>query len=488
MNNGYSTALLKSVYHAIPEGAKPFAKQIYGFADLRTRAIASRRSVCQGHRVEFLDFEIAYLEPFEFLSPGPDEAMVKTHCTLVSPGTERAVLCGLPGVPRGLFPFPPGYSAVGTVQRVGRRLGQFREGQRVAGRLPHASAGIMSPASLFPVPAEVSDEEACFIELGIITLQGVRRGGIAPGTPRRGRRSGPHRPAGQSPGAGVGSRSSRRRGVEPHACRQRARERFGRRVPRTWPSSPPLGDIGADVVIEAVGSPGAVLTAMSCARDGGTVVLLGSSRGLGRNIDIFGAAQKRRITMVGAHISVAADQRRQPQSVHLRRGRAPVHRAAADQAARGGRPDHLARQSRGLQRGLRGAGPRRRPPCRHHVRLEELDCGVEMTPLKLGIVGAGGIAQRNATEAARSGAAEIAGVFDVNHIVARDHGARPESAVLFELRGAPRNAGPRGGAALGAPSPSSSHDRAGGPRGQARSGRKADRQHHGGGRGDDRRV
>jgi predicted dehydrogenase len=43
-----------------------------------------------------------------------------------------------------------------------------------------------------------------------------------------------------------------------------------------------------------------------------------------------------------------------------------------------------------------------------------------MALLKLGIVGAGGIAQRNASEAARSGAAEIAGVFDVNHIVARD--------------------------------------------------------------------
>jgi predicted dehydrogenase len=43
-----------------------------------------------------------------------------------------------------------------------------------------------------------------------------------------------------------------------------------------------------------------------------------------------------------------------------------------------------------------------------------------MTPLKIGIVGAGAIAQRNATEAARSGAAIVAGVFDVNHKVARD--------------------------------------------------------------------
>jgi predicted dehydrogenase len=43
-----------------------------------------------------------------------------------------------------------------------------------------------------------------------------------------------------------------------------------------------------------------------------------------------------------------------------------------------------------------------------------------MQPLKIAIVGAGAIAQRNATEAAQSGAATIAGVFDVNAKVARD--------------------------------------------------------------------
>jgi predicted dehydrogenase len=43
-----------------------------------------------------------------------------------------------------------------------------------------------------------------------------------------------------------------------------------------------------------------------------------------------------------------------------------------------------------------------------------------MNPLKIGIVGAGGIAQRNATETAKSGAAVVAGVFDVNHKIARD--------------------------------------------------------------------
>lgn len=42
-----------------------------------------------------------------------------------------------------------------------------------------------------------------------------------------------------------------------------------------------------------------------------------------------------------------------------------------------------------------------------------------MEPLRIGIAGAGGIAQRNAREAAASGAARVVGVFDVNHKAAR---------------------------------------------------------------------
>jgi UDP-N-acetyl-2-amino-2-deoxyglucuronate dehydrogenase len=43
-----------------------------------------------------------------------------------------------------------------------------------------------------------------------------------------------------------------------------------------------------------------------------------------------------------------------------------------------------------------------------------------MQPLRIAIVGAGAIAQRNAAEAAQSGAATVAGVFDINTKVARE--------------------------------------------------------------------
>jgi NADPH:quinone reductase-like Zn-dependent oxidoreductase len=298
--------ILKSVYAQIPESAKPRAREIYGKVELRSRALAGRRSVYQGTRVEFLDLEIAHLEPFEFLGPASDEVLVETRCTLVSPGTETAVLCGLPGVPRGMMPFPPGYSAVGIVRGVGSRMTHFSVGQRVAGRLSHANRGVMSSISLFAVPDGVSDEDASFIELGIIGLQGIRRSGITPGA----------RVAvvGQGLIGQVANRLARICGASHITAVASSRNRAAGALRDGYADTfvalkenPRLDQIGADIVIEAVGTPGAVLTAMSCARDGGSVILLGSARGLGRDIDVFAAAQARRLTLVGAHISVVPD-------------------------------------------------------------------------------------------------------------------------------------------------------------------------------------
>jgi predicted dehydrogenase len=53
-----------------------------------------------------------------------------------------------------------------------------------------------------------------------------------------------------------------------------------------------------------------------------------------------------------------------------------------------------------------------------------------MKPLRIAVIGAGAIAQRNAAEAASSGAATVAGVFDVNTKVARDMAKRLKAPVF----------------------------------------------------------
>ncbi len=293
---------LGAVYKQIPPGIRPYAKNTFVWGTLRSQAVAGRRAIGRGRRVEFLDFEIAHLEPFEFLGPGPRDVQVAAAFSTVSPGTERAVLCGLPGARRP-FPYVPGYSVAGTVTKAGRASG-FTVGQPVAGRMGHASDGIMTPASLFAVPEGVDLLEASYIEIGIICLQGIRKAGIRPGD----------RVAvlGQGLIGQMATRLARAVGASPIVAlamsRRRARSAVGAHGADTFvaiaedPGA--LTALGADIVIEAVGTSKAIVQAMGAVRPGGTVVLLGSSRDLGRDLDWRDIAQQRRVRLVGAHISI----------------------------------------------------------------------------------------------------------------------------------------------------------------------------------------
>ncbi len=293
--------ILGTLYQRTPASIRPAAKRVFWWTFLRLQAVALRRPVCHGHRGEVLDFETAHLEPFEFLGPARDEVLVRAVASCVSPGTERAVLCGLPGA-RRQFPYTPGYSTVGVAERAGPASG-IQRGDMVAGRMPHASLGIMSRTSLFRVPPGLSPEAASFLELGIITLQGIRKAGIGPG--RR------VAVVGQGLIGQLAVRLARLAGASPLIAVAASRRRIG---PALKPggadeflalSDGPgvVAGIQADIVIEAVGSAKAITLGMEAARPGGTVVLLGSSRDLGRNLEWRTIAQARGLVLVGAHIS-----------------------------------------------------------------------------------------------------------------------------------------------------------------------------------------
>src|SRR5690554_4108014 len=115
------TNLLGSIYSKLPLAIRPPLKRVFLWGLIRIQGLSSGRRVQRGKHVEFLDFEIAHLEPYEFLSPAPNEVQVRVARTTVSPGTERAVLCGLPGARRP-FPYVPGYSAAGEVVAIGKNV------------------------------------------------------------------------------------------------------------------------------------------------------------------------------------------------------------------------------------------------------------------------------------------------------------------------------------------------------------------------------
>jgi threonine dehydrogenase-like Zn-dependent dehydrogenase len=177
----------------------------------------------------------------------------------------------------------------------------------VAGRIKHTSHCSLRPDDLFRIPDGVSYEEASFIELGIITLQGIRKAKIRPGD----------RVAvvGQGLLGQLGNKLSRVLGasrvIAVAASRNRESTATGpggaHEYVATSESPEAPEEIRADVVIEAVGTPQAVELSMRCSRDGGKVVLLGSSRGLGRDVDMWSTFQKRSIDLIGAHISAVPE-------------------------------------------------------------------------------------------------------------------------------------------------------------------------------------
>ncbi len=212
------------------------------------------------------------------------------------------MLCGLPGARRA-FPYFPGYSSAGEVRAVGSDVKDFKVGDRVTGRLKHVSGDSVPAEFLFRVPQEVSLEAASLIELGIIGLQGIRKARILPGDTVAVLGQGLIRQLSSRVARAVGASEV----IAIAASRNRAATAMSEGAATAFVSTNDSNfnptDIGADIVIEAVGTTEAILLAARCARPGGRVVLLGSSRGLSRNVNLGALLQTRNVTLLGAHIS-----------------------------------------------------------------------------------------------------------------------------------------------------------------------------------------
>jgi 2-desacetyl-2-hydroxyethyl bacteriochlorophyllide A dehydrogenase len=137
-------------------------------------------------RVVFMDKGCVDLETFVPADPGPQEVTVRTEYSLVSAGTETRCLRG--DFAAGThwdqwvkYPFRPGYSAVGTIERTGREVTRFRPGDRVAVRRGHASAHVVSQEGCTPLPDGLSADVAVWFALAKIALIGVRAASVALG-------------------------------------------------------------------------------------------------------------------------------------------------------------------------------------------------------------------------------------------------------------------------------------------------------------------
>lgn len=252
-------------------------------------------------KVDIEEFEIPYLND--------DEVLVESECTLISPGTERAFLLGLPNT-RGGFPSRPGYSNIGKVIAVGKAVTNCKIGERVASTGGHTSHFVTEPNRLIQMgSADVLAEEAVFFNLGAIALQGVRKARIELGETTL--------VLGQGLVGLLALQLARVSGAVPAIAADLTDSRLNvsKSIGADCTLNPEDADFaeqlaavtngdGPAIVIEATGHPDAISTALEVSGWGARVIILASTRGETPNVNFYRDVHKKGLMLYGAHNSI----------------------------------------------------------------------------------------------------------------------------------------------------------------------------------------
>ena len=263
----------------------------------------------KGQRIVWPSQATVEIEEFELPSFGDNEVLVATECSLISPGTERAFLLGLPNA-QGRYPSYPGYSNVGVVIDKGRAVDGLAIGDRVVSSKGHTSHFAATPDSLLKVTQSgLSSDEGVFFNLCTIAMQGVRKAKIELGE------------ATLVLGGGLiglfGMQLAKLSGGLPVITADLSGNRLtlATRVGADYTLNPEADDFdeqldritggkGVAVVIEATGHPPVVNAAFQSAAWHGRVVLLASTRGETERVNFYRDVHGKGLTVLGAHNSV----------------------------------------------------------------------------------------------------------------------------------------------------------------------------------------
>lgn len=271
----------------------------------------------QGQRVIWPERAKVDIESFDLPAVKDNEVLVASECTLISPGTERAFLLGLPNA-MGRYPSRPGYSNIGKIVDVGNGVSGFSVGDRVASTHGHSSHFIAYPNRLLKVAStDVSSEEAVFFNLSAIALQGVRKARIELGESAL--------VIGQGLIGLLALQLAKLNGAVPviAADLTDSRLELSKSIGADHILNPEDRDFsdrlqsatmgkGPAIVIEATGHPDAITTALSAAGWGARVVLLASTRGETPKVNFYRDVHKKGLVLYGAHNSIRPRQESSP--------------------------------------------------------------------------------------------------------------------------------------------------------------------------------
>ena len=263
-------------------------------------------------QVRFTAPGVAELVHSELPVCGPDQLLVRAVSSLISPGTERAFLLGLENTARR-YPMGAGYSMVAEVIEVGAAVSGWAQGDRLAAPITHQRIAAIQPQICSPVPDNLASEDACFVFMAAIALQGIRKARIELGE------------SVATLGAGIigllAMQWAKLNGAVPSLTLDVDETRLELAL-----------ELGADaalqmkgdylervrnlcdggkpqVVVDATGHPAAVTSAFDIIDYHGRLVLLGSTRGNTPDVNFYRDVHKTGLTLIGAHNSVrpAAD-------------------------------------------------------------------------------------------------------------------------------------------------------------------------------------
>ena len=269
---------------------------------------ARQAVIVEPYKVEIREVELP--------APAANQILVECEASAISAGTELAVYTGShqwlkdPTLPDWKFPFRPGYSAAGRVVAVGSDIKGWQPGQRVSYPGNHATHELLTigheRGRLWKMPEHLAYEKAALACISRYGFGGVLRAGLTLGRSvavlglgiigQFALRSA--LAAGCNPVVGIDS-------VEMRRAAAKAAGAAAVIDPAATDAKSALSHFlearGAEIVIDATGSPAAIPTAMSLACDAGQVVVVGSPRGLAQNVNFYDDLHRRYIEVLGAH-------------------------------------------------------------------------------------------------------------------------------------------------------------------------------------------
>ena len=265
------------------------------------------------YRVVFVGQNDCRIEAFENQEElGTDQVLVRNEASLVSAGTELAILgkqhrgFAMKPVTAWIdYPYYPGYANVGYVVAVGKQVTNVSVGDLVWHPSPHASVSVVAAPSCYIVPQGIHPQDAVFFALAQVAMTAIRRAPCS---------------LGESvlvSGAGlIGilcAQLYRLAGgsvmiADPSGGRLAHAQQLGIKnvIDLTATSLEDWyhlhSEQEATLVIEAAGVEANITSCIKVAAAGGRVVLLGSPR-KPMEIDPYTDIHRRGLTIVGAHSS-----------------------------------------------------------------------------------------------------------------------------------------------------------------------------------------